>query len=85
MGDARGSRSGRTAWQFIQDLTGRLGKPLDMPDKALRLVAQFLKSDPMDDCLAAIRLDAFSLSRHPLRTEAERKCHACDRRCAPHN
>ncbi len=26
----RGSRSGRTAWQFIQDLAGRLGKPLDM-------------------------------------------------------
>jgi uncharacterized protein len=25
----RGSRSGRTAWQFIQDLAGRLGKPLD--------------------------------------------------------
>jgi len=24
----RGSRSGRVAWQFIQDLTGRLGKPL---------------------------------------------------------
>jgi predicted AAA+ superfamily ATPase len=24
----RGSRSGRTAWQFIQDLAGRLGKPL---------------------------------------------------------
>ncbi len=24
----RGSRSGRTAWQFIQDLGGRLGKPL---------------------------------------------------------
>ena len=21
------------AWQFIQDLAGRLGKPLDMPDK----------------------------------------------------
>jgi predicted AAA+ superfamily ATPase len=25
----RGSRSGRTAWQFIQDLAGRMGKPLD--------------------------------------------------------
>jgi predicted AAA+ superfamily ATPase len=25
----RGSRSGRTAWQFTQDLAGRLGKPLD--------------------------------------------------------
>jgi predicted AAA+ superfamily ATPase len=25
----RGSRSGRVAWQFIQDLAGRLGKPLD--------------------------------------------------------
>src|ERR1700684_3116774 len=25
----RGARSGRTAWQFIQDLAGRLGKPLD--------------------------------------------------------
>ena len=24
----RGSRSGRTAWQFTQDLAGRLGKPL---------------------------------------------------------
>ena len=24
----RGSRSGRAAWQFIQDLAGRLGKPL---------------------------------------------------------
>ncbi|MGA7199959.1 ATP-binding protein [Roseiarcus sp.] len=24
----RGSRSGRTAWQFLQDLAGRLGKPL---------------------------------------------------------
>ena len=36
----------------------------------------------------AIRLDAFSLLRYPLRTEAERKCHACDRterRCAPHD
>jgi predicted AAA+ superfamily ATPase len=26
---ARGSRSGRVAWQFSQDLAGRLGKPLD--------------------------------------------------------
>ncbi len=26
----RGSRSGRVAWQYIQDLAGRLGKPLDM-------------------------------------------------------
>lgn len=25
----RGSRSGRTAWQFIQDLAGRLGKAMD--------------------------------------------------------
>jgi uncharacterized protein len=25
----RGSRSGRTAWQFVQDLAGRLGQPLD--------------------------------------------------------
>ena len=25
----RGSRSGRAAWQFTQDLAGRLGKPLD--------------------------------------------------------
>ena len=25
----RGSRSGRTAFQFIQDLAGRLGKTLD--------------------------------------------------------
>ena len=25
----RGSRSGRIAWQFIQDLAGRLGKPLE--------------------------------------------------------
>ena len=25
----RGSRSGRVAWQYIQDLAGRLGKPLD--------------------------------------------------------
>jgi uncharacterized protein len=28
----RGARSGRTAWQFIQDLAGRLGKPLDATD-----------------------------------------------------
>lgn len=26
----RGSRSGRVAWQFIQDLAGRLGKRLDL-------------------------------------------------------
>ncbi len=26
----RGSRSGRVAWQFIQDQAGRLGKPLDV-------------------------------------------------------
>jgi predicted AAA+ superfamily ATPase len=25
---ARGSRSGRVAWQYIQDLAGRLGQPL---------------------------------------------------------
>ena len=25
----RGSRSGRTAWQLIQALAGRLGKPID--------------------------------------------------------
>ncbi|MCB1417422.1 MAG: DUF815 domain-containing protein, partial [Nitratireductor sp.] len=25
----RGARSGRVAWQFIQDLAGRLGKRLD--------------------------------------------------------
>ena len=25
----RGARSGRVAWQFIQDLAGRLGKSLD--------------------------------------------------------
>jgi len=24
----RGSRSGRTAWQYIQDLAGRLGKAI---------------------------------------------------------
>jgi predicted AAA+ superfamily ATPase len=27
----RGSRSGRVAWQFIQDLAGRLGAKLDAP------------------------------------------------------
>ena len=27
---ARGNRSGRVAWQFIQDQAGRLGKPLDV-------------------------------------------------------
>ena len=27
----RGARSGRVAWQFIQDLGGRLGKPLQIP------------------------------------------------------
>lgn len=26
----RGARSGRVAWQFIQDLAGRLGRPLDI-------------------------------------------------------
>lgn len=26
----RGSRSGRVAWQFIQDIAGRLGKPIDL-------------------------------------------------------
>jgi predicted AAA+ superfamily ATPase len=25
----RGARSGRVAWQYIQDLAGRLGQPLD--------------------------------------------------------
>ncbi len=30
MGD--GARSGRTAWQFVQDLAGRLGKPLEVAD-----------------------------------------------------
>lgn len=25
----RGSRSGRTAWQYIQDLAGRLGKAVE--------------------------------------------------------
>ncbi|MFC0283256.1 ATP-binding protein [Camelimonas abortus] len=28
----RGYRSGRTAWQYIQDLAGRLGRPLDARD-----------------------------------------------------
>jgi predicted AAA+ superfamily ATPase len=37
MATTRGSRSGRTAWQFIQDLAGLLGKPLDMPDKASQI------------------------------------------------
>ena len=32
----RGSRSGRVAWQFIQDLAGRLGKTLGL-DPAIRL------------------------------------------------
>jgi hypothetical protein len=27
----RGARSGRVAWQFIQDLAGRLGQTLDRP------------------------------------------------------
>jgi hypothetical protein len=27
---ARGARSGRVAWQFIQDLAGRLGKRLEL-------------------------------------------------------
>ena len=27
----RGARSGRVAWQFIQDLAGRLGQPLSLP------------------------------------------------------
>ena len=27
----RGSRSGRVAWQFVQDLAGRMGKPLASP------------------------------------------------------
>lgn len=26
----RGSRSGRVAWQYVQDLAGRLGKPIDL-------------------------------------------------------
>ena len=26
---SRGGRSGRVAWQFIQDLAGRLGQPLN--------------------------------------------------------
>jgi uncharacterized protein len=37
----RGARSGRVAWQFVQDLAGRLGKPLtaappSIPDAAAR-------------------------------------------------
>jgi predicted AAA+ superfamily ATPase len=28
----RGSRSGRVAWQFVQEVAGRLGKPLDLRD-----------------------------------------------------
>ena len=37
----RGARSGRVAWQFVQDLAGRLGKPLaaeppTIPDAAAR-------------------------------------------------
>jgi uncharacterized protein len=28
----RGSRSGRVAWQYVQDLAGRLGRPLKTPD-----------------------------------------------------
>jgi predicted AAA+ superfamily ATPase len=27
----RGSRSGRVAWQYVQDLAGRLGVPLEEP------------------------------------------------------
>jgi predicted AAA+ superfamily ATPase len=27
----RGARSGRVAWQYTQDLAGRLGMPLDLP------------------------------------------------------
>jgi hypothetical protein len=27
----RGSRSGRVAWQYVQDLAGRLGVPLQEP------------------------------------------------------
>jgi hypothetical protein len=26
----RGARSGRTAWQYIQELAGRLGKTIDL-------------------------------------------------------
>ena len=37
MGDDARLPAGRTAWQFIQDLAGRLGKPLDMPDKASQI------------------------------------------------
>ena len=29
MAVTRGARSGRVAWQYIQDLAGRLGKPLN--------------------------------------------------------
>jgi len=29
----RGARSGRVAWQFIQDLAGRLGRPLSFQDR----------------------------------------------------
>lgn len=28
----RGSRSGRVAWQFVQEIAGRLGKPIDLRD-----------------------------------------------------
>src|SRR5690606_2449939 len=28
----RGSRSGRVAWQYVQDLAGRLGRPLKADD-----------------------------------------------------
>jgi hypothetical protein len=28
----RGSRSGRVAWQFVQEVAGRLGKPIDLRD-----------------------------------------------------
>ena len=31
----RGARSGRVAWQFIQDLAGRLGKPLELIGPAI--------------------------------------------------
>ena len=27
----RGSRSGRVAWQYVQDLAGRLGVPIEEP------------------------------------------------------
>jgi predicted AAA+ superfamily ATPase len=36
----RGSRSGRVAWQFVQDLAGRLGASLDDEKPAGRSVAQ---------------------------------------------